>query len=305
VPGTGWARGQSDGGDHRQPERQGRGKRGLSIDPPGYDAGKRIKDKKRHLLVDTQGLLMQAIIHAADIQDRDGGVLLMGAVFGLYPFLLKLYADSGYQGAKFQRGLSETCGRVNLEIVKRCDLYKFVVLPNAGSSSGPSAGSTVADASPRIGNASTAALLLSCVGLPSASCSENSAKPHYDPGWTLRRTCGLGRTQPALSKYIDRLEDEIGTKLFDHVGRGLRLTTVGEVLLEQSTAMRKAMEGTIRRLSEHADGMAGTLRIGISPAVIETAAPKLISLVLAQSPEVKVRVVADGSARLLAALTGC
>ena len=48
---------------------------------------------------------MHAIIHAADIQDRDGGVLLMGALFGLYPFLLKLYADSGYQGPKFQAGL--------------------------------------------------------------------------------------------------------------------------------------------------------------------------------------------------------
>jgi hypothetical protein len=43
----------------------------------------------------TQGLSMRAIVHAADVQDRDGGVLLMGALFGLYPFLLKLYADSG------------------------------------------------------------------------------------------------------------------------------------------------------------------------------------------------------------------
>jgi hypothetical protein len=48
---------------------------------------------------------MQAIIHAADIQDRDGGLLLMGSLFGLFPFLLKLYADGGYQGAKFQEGL--------------------------------------------------------------------------------------------------------------------------------------------------------------------------------------------------------
>ena len=47
---------------------------------------------------------MQAIVHAADIQDRDGGVLLMASLFGLYPFLLKLYADSGYQGPKFQDG---------------------------------------------------------------------------------------------------------------------------------------------------------------------------------------------------------
>jgi hypothetical protein len=72
---------------------------------------------------------MQAIVHAADIQDRDGGVLLMGALFGLYPFLLKLYADSGYQGAKFRDGLAAACAQVNVEIVKRCDLGSFVVLP--------------------------------------------------------------------------------------------------------------------------------------------------------------------------------
>jgi len=72
---------------------------------------------------------MQAIIHSADVQDRDGGVLLMGLLFGLYPFLLKLYADSGYQGTKFKQGLKAVCRRVNLEIVKRSDLHKFVVLP--------------------------------------------------------------------------------------------------------------------------------------------------------------------------------
>ncbi len=46
-------------------------KRGACIDPAGYDAGKKIMGKKRHILVDTQGLLMHAIVHAADIQDRD------------------------------------------------------------------------------------------------------------------------------------------------------------------------------------------------------------------------------------------
>jgi len=80
-------------------------------------------------LVDTQGLLMQAIVHAADLQDRDGGVLLMGALFGLYPFLLKLYADAGYQGAKFQEGLKAACSQVSLEIVRRGDLHTFVVVP--------------------------------------------------------------------------------------------------------------------------------------------------------------------------------
>jgi transposase len=74
-------------------------------------------------------LLLCAIVHAADIQDRDGGVLLISALFGLFPFLLKLYADSGYQGEKFQNGLKRVCGRINVEIVKRPDAGKFVVLP--------------------------------------------------------------------------------------------------------------------------------------------------------------------------------
>jgi transposase len=81
------------------------------------------------LAVDTEGLLMQAVVHSAGVQDRDGGVLLMATLFGLYPFLLKLYADGGYQGPKFQQGLARVCRAVNVEIVRRCDDGKFVVLP--------------------------------------------------------------------------------------------------------------------------------------------------------------------------------
>src|SRR6201995_5629715 len=60
---------------------------------------------------------MAAIVHGADVQDRDGGVLLMATLFGMYPFLLKLYADAGYQGPKFQQGLARVCRQVNVEIV--------------------------------------------------------------------------------------------------------------------------------------------------------------------------------------------
>lgn len=69
------------------------------------------------------------MIHAADIQDRDGGVMLMSTLFGLYPFLLKLYADGGYQGPQFRLALQKVCAKVNVEIVKRSDVGKFVVLP--------------------------------------------------------------------------------------------------------------------------------------------------------------------------------
>src|ERR1700753_1803292 len=118
---AGWPRGQSDGGDHRQPEREERRKGGRTIDRCGYDAGKKIRGKKRHLLVDTEGLLLCAIVHAADVQDRDGGVVLMSTLFGLFPFLLKLYADAGYQGPNVQQGLRRDCRRINVEIVKRSD----------------------------------------------------------------------------------------------------------------------------------------------------------------------------------------
>lgn len=101
----------------------------MRIDPAGFDAGKKIKGKKRHLLVDTQGLLLHAVVHSADIQDRDGGVLVMATLFGMYPFLLKLYAAGGYQGARFQDGLQDVIRQVNVEIVKRSDIAKgFAIL---------------------------------------------------------------------------------------------------------------------------------------------------------------------------------
>ena len=73
---------------------------------------------------------MQAIVHAADIQDRDGGAMLMATLFGLYPFLLKLYADGGYQGRGFRNAMKTIMTQVDVEIVKRSDQAKaFTVLP--------------------------------------------------------------------------------------------------------------------------------------------------------------------------------
>ena len=73
--------------------------------------------------------MIHAIVHAADIQDRDGGAFVMATMFGLYPFLMKLYADGGYQGPLFRRAVAKIMARVNVEIVKRSDLHRFVVLP--------------------------------------------------------------------------------------------------------------------------------------------------------------------------------
>ena len=123
-------RSQSDRLRPRQSERQKRRKRGARIDPNGYDAGKKIKGKKRHILVDTVGLLLHAVVHPADVQDRDGGVLVLSTLFGLYPFLQKLFADGGYQGPQFCEGQKKALPCLVTEIVKRSDTAKsFVLLP--------------------------------------------------------------------------------------------------------------------------------------------------------------------------------
>jgi len=81
-------------------------------------------------VVDTAGLLMHAVVHPADIQDRDGGILVMTTLFGLYPFLRKLFADAGYQGPKFRDALAKAIPGMSVEIVKRSDRASgFEVLP--------------------------------------------------------------------------------------------------------------------------------------------------------------------------------
>jgi transposase len=69
-------------------------------------------------------------VHAAGIQDRDGGALVMATLFGMQPFLLKLYADGGYQGPAFSAAVKAVLAELNVEIVKRSDCAKgFVLLP--------------------------------------------------------------------------------------------------------------------------------------------------------------------------------
>jgi hypothetical protein len=59
---------------------------GACIDAPGYDAGKKINGKKRHVLVDTLGLLLHAVVHLANVQDRDGAILVMATCSECFPF---------------------------------------------------------------------------------------------------------------------------------------------------------------------------------------------------------------------------
>ena len=71
------------------------------MDPQGYDAGKKVTGRKRHILVDTLGLLLSVAVHPADIQDRDGVAFVLNAsTRALFPFLERIFADGGYQGPR-------------------------------------------------------------------------------------------------------------------------------------------------------------------------------------------------------------
>ena len=104
-------------------------KRGASIDSQGYDAGKKVTGRKRHVLVDTLGLMLNVVVHAADIQDRDGAVLVLDArTRRLFPFIQRIFADGGYQGPRLAQRVAKT-GTWLIEIVKRPDIPRFEVLP--------------------------------------------------------------------------------------------------------------------------------------------------------------------------------
>jgi len=73
---------------------------------------------------------MHAIVHPADIQDRDGGALVLATLFGLFPFLRKLFADGGYRGKKFHAAQAKALPHLRTKIVKRSDAVRgFQVLP--------------------------------------------------------------------------------------------------------------------------------------------------------------------------------
>ena len=76
------------------------------------------------------GLLLHAIVHPANIQDRDGGILLLATLLGMHPFLKKLFADAAYQGPQFHKAMTAIRPDLEAEIVKRSDQVKgFAVLP--------------------------------------------------------------------------------------------------------------------------------------------------------------------------------
>jgi putative transposase len=98
--------------------------------PRGFDSGKKVKGRKRHVLVDTLGLVLCVVVHSAQLQDRDGARLLFARSLTRFPRLKLVWADAGYAGPKLGGWLAQ-CGRWVLEIVRRSDPpHTFAVQPH-------------------------------------------------------------------------------------------------------------------------------------------------------------------------------
>jgi transposase len=95
----------------------------------GFDAGKKIKGRKRHIVTDTEGNLVGLQVHSADIQDRDGAVDVLTSIRSLYPWLRHVFADGGYAGDKLRDALAQL-GEWTIAIIKRSDIARgFELLP--------------------------------------------------------------------------------------------------------------------------------------------------------------------------------
>lgn len=96
--------------------------------PRGYDAGKQVKGRKRHIVVDTLGLLLAVVVHAANLQDRDGAKKVLEKLKGKFPRLQRIWADGGYTGTLVDWVMQ--LGGWVLDIVHRPkDQQGFMVLP--------------------------------------------------------------------------------------------------------------------------------------------------------------------------------
>ena len=91
----------------------------------GYDAGKKIKGGKRHIVTDTGGLPVAVMVHEADIRDRAVAPGLLASTAISYPWPSHIFAEGGYGGGKLRGALDKT-GERTIEIIERSDTAKGV-----------------------------------------------------------------------------------------------------------------------------------------------------------------------------------
>ena len=99
----------------------------VSSQDKGFDAGKKIKGIKRHMIVDTLGLILAVVIQSASVQDRDGAVSVIDKLMENWRKIIKIFADGGYAGKLI--GKVKDKFKIELEIIKRDELHTFKILP--------------------------------------------------------------------------------------------------------------------------------------------------------------------------------
>ncbi len=95
----------------------------------GYDAGKKVNGRKRHIVVDTLGLIMSLVIHTADIQDQDGAKLAIAELGGRFKRLLVIFADAAYKRSGLPDWVASFFGWILQPVLRPVDVQGFVVLP--------------------------------------------------------------------------------------------------------------------------------------------------------------------------------
>lgn len=112
----------------------------------------------------------------------------------------------------------------------------------------------------------------------------------------------IGRTQPALTKCVRRLETEVGGRLFHRKGRGIELTDLGRALFAHANVICRAVENTVQEVRAVAQGSRGHIRLGISPTAAHCMLPDLLELLVAEAPDLTYRVLTGTPAVLRNAL---
>ena len=98
----------------------------------GYDAGKRVRGRKRHLLVDTNGMILKCLVHSASVQDRAGAKLVLTGLHEQFPLVGLVWVDGGYVNSVDQGLIGWAAEHVGIEIVavpRNADVKGFQVLP--------------------------------------------------------------------------------------------------------------------------------------------------------------------------------
>lgn len=99
----------------------------VSSEDKGFDAGKKVKGIKRHIIVDTLGLILAVVIQSASVQDRNGAIEVVQKLVENWRKVIKLFADGGYSGALLEKVKERF--KITVEIVKRDEQHIFKVLP--------------------------------------------------------------------------------------------------------------------------------------------------------------------------------